>query len=660
MRSDPFLTVTVGLSADNNRPRRASVGRLHSPETGKRGRVRPRHGPFRPRRLVVTSSMALRRPKRWRNPILVFAAALFSLYYFSLPSACGSTPLPSPLSRKLLARETDNATTVVPQFPEDLFSLDQKRMGAVALHVLGLVYMFVALAVVCDEFFVPALEVITEKLNIPEDVAGATFMAAGGSAPELFTSVIGVFVSYDDVGIGTIVGSAVFNILFVISMCVVFSKCVLRLTWWPLFRDVSFYSISLAVLIVCFRDNVIHWYEAVVLLVCYVFYVIFMSFNARVEKCVKALMSKKSTKIGSSDHLVNRTIRRGVEEPTLQAGSKFRQGLLQLMIHSIDPLYEEGKSDNSHLQTVASVRVLLDAAPLGASFPVETVPGHPSLRPSRADKGVQTDISELDVFALSEGARRPRLQPLPLKTETKVEGYENPALENGAPPPEPRQEPVGETKEEEIPPSDPSEPLDMSWPNTTRKRISYVLLAPIVVPLWITLPDVRREDKKKWFAFSFLGSILWIAAFSYLMVWWASLVGEVVDIPNEVMGMVFLAAGTSVPDLITSVLVARKGFGDMAVSSSIGSNLFDITSSSSLAIVGSDIRPGSSQQFGNDLLRGPPLHDVALRHRQHRRLQVEDELGPGPGHVLPLLRLCGPQPPAGIQSNLLYGHHRFG
>ena len=45
----------------------------------------------------------------------------------------------------------------------------------------------------------------------------------------------------------------------------------------------------------------------------------------------------------------------------------------------------------------------------------------------------------------------------------------------------------------------------------------------------------------------------------------------------QIMGLTFLAAGTSIPDLITSVLVARKGFGDMAVSSSIGSNLFDVT-----------------------------------------------------------------------------------
>ena len=45
----------------------------------------------------------------------------------------------------------------------------------------------------------------------------------------------------------------------------------------------------------------------------------------------------------------------------------------------------------------------------------------------------------------------------------------------------------------------------------------------------------------------------------------------------QVMGLTFLAAGTSIPDLFTSVIVARKGFGDMAVSSSVGSNIFDVT-----------------------------------------------------------------------------------
>merc|ERR1739844_246017 len=43
------------------------------------------------------------------------------------------------------------------------------------------------------------------------------------------------------------------------------------------------------------------------------------------------------------------------------------------------------------------------------------------------------------------------------------------------------------------------------------------------------------------------------------------------------MGLTFLAAGTSIPDLLSSYVVARNGQGDMAVSSSIGSNIFDVT-----------------------------------------------------------------------------------
>ena len=62
-----------------------------------------------------------------------------------------------------------------------------------------------------------ALEELVAYIGVSDDVAGATFMAAGGSAPELFTSFIGTF-QQSAVGFGTIVGSAVFNVLFVIGM----------------------------------------------------------------------------------------------------------------------------------------------------------------------------------------------------------------------------------------------------------------------------------------------------------------------------------------------------------------------------------------------------------------------------------------------------------
>ena len=49
------------------------------------------------------------------------------------------------------------------------------------------------------------------------------------------------------------------------------------------------------------------------------------------------------------------------------------------------------------------------------------------------------------------------------------------------------------------------------------------------------------------------------------------------DIPSAISGMTIIAAGTSVPDLLSSVIVAQHGHGDMAVSSSVGSNIFDGT-----------------------------------------------------------------------------------
>jgi len=188
---------------------------------------------------------------------------------------------------------SSSAPSVGKSYPDDLFTDEQLHSGAVILHAIGTVYMFVGLAIVCDEYFIPALEVITARLRVTEDVAGATLMAAGGSAPELFTSVIGVFVAHSDVGIGTIVGSAVFNVVFVIGACSMASAHALSLSWWPLCRDVTFYCTSLLCLIACFLDQLIHWWEAMVLLTCYIAYVTFMAYNQTIENLVKKLFNRK-------------------------------------------------------------------------------------------------------------------------------------------------------------------------------------------------------------------------------------------------------------------------------------------------------------------------------------------------------------------------------
>ena len=104
-------------------------------------------------------------------------------------------------------------------------------------------------------------------------------------------------------------------------------------------------------------------------------------------------------------------------------------------------------------------------------------------------------------------------------------------------------------------------------------KVMYVLSVPLLIIFIYGIPEPTKKGMA-WASFSL--SIAWIGVFSFFMVKWAGTVGATLGIPTVVMGLVFLAAGTSVPDLLSSMIVAQHGQGDMAVSSSIGSNIFDV------------------------------------------------------------------------------------
>ncbi|NXQ30361.1 NCKX1 protein, partial [Alaudala cheleensis] len=471
------------------------------------------------------------------------------------------------------------------EYPQDLFSVEERRQGWVVLHIFGMIYVFVALAIVCDEYFVPALGVITEKLEISEDVAGATFMAAGGSAPELFTSLIGVFISHSNVGIGTIVGSAVFNILFVIGTCALFSRQILHLTWWPLFRDISFYIVDLLMLILFFLDSVIDWWESLLLLTAYATYVFTMKHNMFLEQWVKQELQKKLNAVQavSAEHMQKTSTGAAADDGTmkpphvrkLQPGSALQRGsssaslhnsqmrgtIVQLMIHTLDPLAEGKLKDK--------VDMLSNMAK-GKAETLEGQGSQPAFLLIAFAEEEKKAPSTVQVTAASDSEPSKDTQKANVPQDGQSPSSSDSSEDSSSESQEDSDSDSTESDEND-------EPLSLEWPESRTKQAIYLFLFPIVFPLWSTLPDVRNPDSKKFFVITFFGSILWIAAFSYLMVWWAHQVGETIGISEEIMGLTILAAGTSIPDLITSVIVARKGLGDMAVSSSVGSNIFDIT-----------------------------------------------------------------------------------
>ncbi|XP_072545672.1 sodium/potassium/calcium exchanger 4a isoform X1 [Salminus brasiliensis] len=467
------------------------------------------------------------------------------------PAGHGSSAQPiDRLSRRLMAIEDDNETVekncsepAVHEFPEDIFTNRERTRGAVLLHIFAATYMFLALAIVCDDYFVTSLEKICEKLHLSEDVAGATFMAAGSSAPELFASIIGVFITHGDVGVGTIVGSAVFNILCIIGVCGIFAGQVVYLTKFAVFRDSFYYTLSVVALIVFIYDGQIVWWESLVLMVMYVGYIVIMKFNTSMQN----YFSGKDDKGVANGNAV-------ISE--LEDGNACYE---QFWDDPTWPLLSAVKPNKMYTRgSVVMVDEMMNSSPPNYRFP------EAGLRVMITNHfGPKTRLRMASRLIINEQQRL--MQASNGMDGTLVADGKADALENGI---------VTEDKLTEDEDNELSSPF--SIPGGAMNRLKFIISWPILVLLYFTVPDCAKPRWERFFMMSFFLSTLWIAVFSYFMVWMVTIIGYTLGIPDVIMGITFLAAGTSVPDCIASLIVARQGLGDMAVSNTIGSNVFDI------------------------------------------------------------------------------------
>jgi len=143
----------------------------------------------------------------------------------------------------------------------------------ILLLILVMLFVFYLMAEVCDKYFVASLEKISKRLKLSPEAAGATFMAAGSSAPELFVSLMALFKPGEEaMGAGTIVGSAIFNILVITGASLVVRQAFV--IWQPLMRDLMFYALSIILLLFTFNDGIVSFFEVLSFLILYAVYII--------------------------------------------------------------------------------------------------------------------------------------------------------------------------------------------------------------------------------------------------------------------------------------------------------------------------------------------------------------------------------------------------
>lgn len=365
------------------------------------------------------------------------------------------------------------------------------------------IFAFIGLAIVTDEYFVTALEKICEQLDLSEDVAGATFMAAGSSTPEFFISLLGVFITEDEVGLGTIVGSAVFNILVIIGLSAALAGSTLDLDWRPLARDSFFYISSIIVLLIFIlpvTKGQIDWWEGLILVSCYIIYVLFMAFG---------------------------------NKSYMKFTARWKRDLSRADI-------ESGDMTNT-----------IEQSP-------EIIPqeGVPIEQPALAEK---RNYSELTPRAKLRPASRFRAAQYAVIAAHRLASSSSSGSDDGLSP---------VTAERKL--------LGIALPKTFIGWIFFPATLIWNILFKYTIVNCGEERWARLWPLTFIASILWISGISYGMVQAVRVSGCLIGIPATAMGLTVLAAGTSVPDALASIAVARNGAGDMAVSNAIGSNVFDI------------------------------------------------------------------------------------
>ncbi|XP_022791918.1 sodium/potassium/calcium exchanger 4-like isoform X3 [Stylophora pistillata] len=524
--------------------------------------------------------------------------------------------------------------------------------GWLALHIFSVLVIFVALAIVCDDFFVPSLEAISEKLDLSEDVAGATFMAAGSSAPELFTSVAGVTVE-SDVGIGTIVGSAVFNLLVIIALTAALAGQVLQLDWRPLIRDSICYALSLGFFSWFAWDGKFELYESIILLGLYFLYIVLMKFNTRLMDLMGgAKMFPKDEELPLASH----TLHKGGQV------SPQNTEVTQFVSSDIDV-----QSDHNAQSSSVAIFQGRQGVPAGKLPPIRSVE-------SNADEGTNSkvvltaNLSDQRRFSHANKGQvsrsfinlslgRSHHSTLPVKPRLSVsfpglrELYDNPKAHRRssagvvAPGEKIRLKSVAQKQvmkeyrrrsemavsqqptvsvvhvdangnAHTVPIDDDSEAksgvdsktqvrtdeekevkmkicpclpaVSAEFPEYPEERgvlapfkyfigwVLFVVSFPFICMFTWTIPDCSKPHNRKYFLASFTMSIIWIAILSFGMVTLVGRSGCILSVDKFTMGLVVIAIGTSIPDALSSIIVARDGFGDMAVSNAIGSNVFDI------------------------------------------------------------------------------------
>lgn len=256
--------------------------------------------------------------------------------------------------------------------------------GGWVVELIGILYLAMVLGQLCDNFLMPALEELSRRADLSDDIAGVSILAFGGSAPELAIHMIATL-QKREVGSGAIVGSAIYNITIGLAVVALLVPTAQLLPVPPVVRDISGYLIILFLLEIVRRDGVIQLWEGALLIGFYLlFLVTLIPFSKTLGKAFRPSVAYLEAEEAAD-----------IERESLLEKNK-NAGSVRVITRQGSVLSEEG---NWFVRGIAKLSVAL-TKPFDSFFFKYTIPNSEE-KPDRYIAGLF--LSLLWIFAFSFG-----------------------------------------------------------------------------------------------------------------------------------------------------------------------------------------------------------------------------------------------------------------
>ncbi|KXB07580.1 hypothetical protein AKJ54_00075 [candidate division MSBL1 archaeon SCGC-AAA382K21] len=135
-----------------------------------------------------------------------------------------------------------------------------------------------------SNYLIEGLGALSNHFGISEAVLGASVAAMGSSAPEFGSSAFSVIEGHPTIGLGTIVGSAVFNVTVIIGGAALLGKCLIESRVF--YRDGLFYLLTVLIAILSVQDGVLSQIESIAWAVVFFCYLAWLVYDAKRGKPV--------------------------------------------------------------------------------------------------------------------------------------------------------------------------------------------------------------------------------------------------------------------------------------------------------------------------------------------------------------------------------------